>query len=130
LEQYSVSVLFAAVQPITPSLEDEAAELELMSPCSVLEEDETSAELELESPPEELLPPCPSLEEDKASAELELATELELRTSDELLNAPLEELLPVVPLELSVSSGGLGISKSEEQEKMNVMASTRNAVSV
>jgi hypothetical protein len=115
-------------------------ELELMSPCSVLEEDETSAELELESPPEELLPPCPSLEEDETSAELELAAELELRTSDELLNTSLEELLPVVPLEqelppeellLSASGGGgLGISSSEEQEKMNIMASTMAAVRV
>jgi hypothetical protein len=95
--------------------------------------------LELELPLEELPPPCPSLEEDKASAELELVTEPELKTSEELLNASLEELLPVVPLELELppeellspaSSGGLGISSSEEQEKMNVMASTRNAVNV
>jgi hypothetical protein len=51
----------------------------------------------------ELVPPCPLLELEP----------------DELLSLcfPLEELLPVVPLELSVSSGGLGISKSEEQEK-------------
>jgi hypothetical protein len=117
------------------------AELLLLCPLLELEPDELlSLCFPLESPPEELLPPCPSLEEDETSAELELSTELELRTSEELLNASLEELLPVVPLEQELppeellssvpSGGGLGISKSEEQEKMNVMASTMAAVSV
>jgi hypothetical protein len=97
------------LSPLCPSLEDETSD----EPLLVL----SPLPLELELPPEELLPLCFPLE-DETSDELLLV----------LLPLPLELelLLELKPL---VSSGGLGISISEVQEKMNAMASAMLAVS-